>query len=145
MNQHVRAGGMQGARDLRADAARAAGDQDDLIAQGKIFLSGAHAAATIPQWLAQRELSRKTTRRSGHCALVARAPTATDRRRRLARVSSDTWIWRCMRRDWATTAAAREKLGPGGDFMTAPEISRLFGACVAVQCAEILPQLKLGP
>jgi SAM-dependent MidA family methyltransferase len=30
------------------------------------------------------------------------------------------------------------KLGAGGDFTTAPEISGLFGACVAVQCAEIL-------
>lgn len=30
------------------------------------------------------------------------------------------------------------KLGSGGDFTTAPEISGLFGACVAVQCAEIL-------
>jgi SAM-dependent MidA family methyltransferase len=33
------------------------------------------------------------------------------------------------------------KLGAGGDFTTAPEVSRLFGACVAVQCAEILPAL----
>jgi SAM-dependent MidA family methyltransferase len=30
------------------------------------------------------------------------------------------------------------KLGVDGDFTTAPEVSRLFGACVAVQCAEIL-------
>jgi SAM-dependent MidA family methyltransferase len=30
-----------------------------------------------------------------------------------------------------------EKLGAGGDFTTAPETSRLFGACVALQCAEI--------
>jgi SAM-dependent MidA family methyltransferase len=33
------------------------------------------------------------------------------------------------------------KLGPGGDFTTAPEVSGLFSACVAVQCAEILPSL----
>jgi SAM-dependent MidA family methyltransferase len=31
-----------------------------------------------------------------------------------------------------------EKLGADGDFTTAPEVSRLFGACVAVQCAEVL-------
>jgi len=30
-----------------------------------------------------------------------------------------------------------QKLGPSGDFTTAPEVSRLFGACVALQCAEI--------
>jgi SAM-dependent MidA family methyltransferase len=31
-----------------------------------------------------------------------------------------------------------EKLGPGGDFTTAPEVSSLFGRCVARQCAEVL-------
>jgi SAM-dependent MidA family methyltransferase len=36
------------------------------------------------------------------------------------------------------------KLGADGDFTTAPEVSRLFGACVAVQCAEILSELHLG-
>lgn len=34
------------------------------------------------------------------------------------------------------------KLGAEGDFTTAPELSRLFGACLAVQCAEILPELR---
>ncbi|HEY2781933.1 MAG TPA: SAM-dependent methyltransferase [Steroidobacteraceae bacterium] len=36
------------------------------------------------------------------------------------------------------------KLGADGDFTTAPEVSRLFGACVAVQCAEILSCLRAG-
>jgi SAM-dependent MidA family methyltransferase len=36
------------------------------------------------------------------------------------------------------------KLGAGGDFTTAPEVSRLFGACVAVQCAEVLRGLGAG-
>jgi SAM-dependent MidA family methyltransferase len=31
-----------------------------------------------------------------------------------------------------------QKLGKDGDFTTAPEVSRLFGACVAVQCAEVM-------
>jgi SAM-dependent MidA family methyltransferase len=31
-----------------------------------------------------------------------------------------------------------QKLGRDGDFTTAPEVSALFGACVAVQCAEVL-------
>src|SRR6202166_4012567 len=35
-------------------------------------------------------------------------------------------------------SAGAHKLGAGGDFTTAPEISRLYGACVARQCAEIL-------
>jgi SAM-dependent MidA family methyltransferase len=35
-----------------------------------------------------------------------------------------------------------QKFGAGGDFTTAPEISRLFGACVAVQCAEILERFN---
>jgi SAM-dependent MidA family methyltransferase len=38
-------------------------------------------------------------------------------------------------------SAGAHKLGVGGDFTTAPEISRLFGACVARQCAEILSAL----
>jgi SAM-dependent MidA family methyltransferase len=33
-----------------------------------------------------------------------------------------------------------QKLGAHGDFTTAPEVSSLFGACVAVQCAEILDE-----
>jgi SAM-dependent MidA family methyltransferase len=37
-----------------------------------------------------------------------------------------------------------EKLGAGGDFTTAPEVSQLFGACVAVQCAEVLRNLTAG-
>jgi SAM-dependent MidA family methyltransferase len=35
-------------------------------------------------------------------------------------------------------SAGARKLGAGGDFTTAPEISSLFGACVAKQCAEVL-------
>lgn len=47
--------------------------------------------------------------------------------------------------------AGSVKLGPGGDFVTAPEVSPLFGACVATQCAEALGRLgggdilELGP
>jgi SAM-dependent MidA family methyltransferase len=41
-------------------------------------------------------------------------------------------------------SAGAHKLGIGGDFTTAPEISRLFGACVARQCAEILSALREG-
>src|SRR5580704_10849909 len=37
-----------------------------------------------------------------------------------------------------------QKLGRDGDFTTAPEISPLFGACVAVQCAEVLRSLGTG-
>lgn len=38
-------------------------------------------------------------------------------------------------------SAGAQKLGPGGDFTTAPEISALFGACVGKQCAEVLAAL----
>ena len=41
-------------------------------------------------------------------------------------------------------SAGARKLGAGGDFTTAPEISRLFGACVARQCAEVLSALGGG-
>ncbi|HYB65225.1 MAG TPA: SAM-dependent methyltransferase, partial [Steroidobacteraceae bacterium] len=35
-------------------------------------------------------------------------------------------------------SAGSWKLGAGGDFVTAPEVSELFGRCVAQQCAEVL-------
>ncbi len=35
-------------------------------------------------------------------------------------------------------SAGAAKMGAGGDFVTAPEISDLFGRCVARQCAEVL-------
>jgi SAM-dependent MidA family methyltransferase len=41
-------------------------------------------------------------------------------------------------------SAGAQKLGVGGDFTTAPEVSRLFGACAARQCAEILHALGGG-
>src|SRR5258705_13126871 len=41
-------------------------------------------------------------------------------------------------------SAGAHKLGAGGDFTTAPEISPLFGACVARQCAEVLGALEMG-
>lgn len=41
-------------------------------------------------------------------------------------------------------SAGARKLGSGGDFTTAPEISSLFGACVARQCAEVFDELGGG-
>src|ERR1700726_1744214 len=41
-------------------------------------------------------------------------------------------------------SAGARKLGAGGDFTTAPEVSSLFGCCVARQCAEILRELGHG-
>jgi len=41
-------------------------------------------------------------------------------------------------------SAGARKFGPGGDFTTAPEISSLFGACVAQQCADVLRDLGAG-
>jgi len=35
-----------------------------------------------------------------------------------------------------------EKLGKDGDFTTAPELSSLFGACVAVQCEQVLAHIE---
>ncbi|MGH8187162.1 MAG: SAM-dependent methyltransferase, partial [Steroidobacteraceae bacterium] len=39
-------------------------------------------------------------------------------------------------------SAGAEKLGSGGDFVTAPEISPLFSRCVASQCREILEHVS---
>ena len=41
-------------------------------------------------------------------------------------------------------AAGAHKLGAGGDFVTAPELSPVFGRCVATQCADVFSQLEGG-
>lgn len=40
--------------------------------------------------------------------------------------------------------AGAQKFGPAGDFVTAPEVSPLFGRCIAAQCAEVLERLGGG-
>jgi SAM-dependent MidA family methyltransferase len=41
-------------------------------------------------------------------------------------------------------SAGAVKLGAGGDFVTAPEVSQLFGQCLARQCAEVLAETGGG-
>src|SRR6201985_2326535 len=41
-------------------------------------------------------------------------------------------------------SAGSVKLGSGGDFVTAPEISDLFSRCVARQCAQVLSETGGG-
>lgn len=41
-------------------------------------------------------------------------------------------------------AAGARKFGAGGDFITAPEVSPLFGGCLARQVAEVLGTLRSG-
>jgi SAM-dependent MidA family methyltransferase len=41
-------------------------------------------------------------------------------------------------------SAGATKLGAGGDFVTAPEVSSLFSRCLATQCGEILQQVSGG-
>src|SRR6185369_1029952 len=41
-------------------------------------------------------------------------------------------------------SAGAHKLGAGGDFTTAPELSRLFGHCLAQHCDQVLTALGTG-
>jgi len=40
--------------------------------------------------------------------------------------------------------AGAQKFGDGGDFVTAPEVSNLFGQCLAAQCCEVLQLIEGG-
>jgi SAM-dependent MidA family methyltransferase len=41
-------------------------------------------------------------------------------------------------------SAGATKLGAGGDFVTAPEVSSLFSRCLATQCGEVLQHVSGG-
>src|SRR6185312_13820279 len=41
-------------------------------------------------------------------------------------------------------SAGAAKIGAAGDFVTAPEVSDLFGRCVARQCAQVLSETGGG-
>ena len=41
-------------------------------------------------------------------------------------------------------SAGQRKFGSGGDFVTAPEISPLFGRCLANACSEVLESIQGG-
>jgi SAM-dependent MidA family methyltransferase len=41
-------------------------------------------------------------------------------------------------------SAGAQKFGAAGDFVTAPEISPLFGRCIARTCGEVLERLETG-
>src|SRR5215510_4058896 len=41
-------------------------------------------------------------------------------------------------------SAGSVKLGQAGDFVTAPEVSSLFGRCLGAQCAEVFERIGGG-
>jgi SAM-dependent MidA family methyltransferase len=91
----------------------------------------------------QRELVLNDAQ-AGHCALVREYLT-------LEIAAAGGWLSFERYMELALYApglgyysAGAHKLGEGGDFTTAPEVSPLFGACVARQCAEILSALDEG-
>ena len=49
-----------------------------------------------------------------------------------------SWSWRLYAPGLGYYSAGAVKLGAGGDFVTAPEMSKLFAQCLARQCAEVL-------
>ena len=90
----------------------------------------------------QRELMLNDAQ-ARHCALM--------REYLAAEINAEGWLSFERFMDLALYApglgyysAGAHKLGVGGDFTTAPEVSRLFGACVARQCAEVLGELGEG-
>ena len=49
-----------------------------------------------------------------------------------------------MRRDSAITSAGARKFGAAGDFVTAPELTPLFGAALATAAADVIDRLPDG-
>ncbi len=150
MDEDARTRGMQRARDLGADAPRAAGDQDHLTAQGR-------ASRSVPPCEERYRIVRAACTHAASDARIdermkqaahragARALGGRNRRAPAAGSSFERYM------DIALYApgsgyysAGAHKLGRGGDFTTAPEISRLFGACVAQQCADVLQRMARG-
>jgi hypothetical protein len=137
VNEYIRTGGVQGSRDLRADAARAPGNEHHLVLERRILDTGCHGDTTIRQapWNVN---SRRMMRQQLTWRVCAPAS-----RREIAAGGGYLSFEKFM--DFALYApglgyysGGAQKLGRDGDFTTAPEVSALFGACVAVQCAEVL-------
>lgn len=55
------------------------------------------------------------------------------------------WMERCLYAPGlGYYSAGSRKFGSAGDFVTAPELSPLFGRCLAQTCARVLEQLEAG-
>lgn len=81
--------------------------------------------------LAERELSRAVVERVGEEIRRAGGAIGFDRYMSIALYEPGIGYY----------AGGRRKFGAAGDFVTAPELSPLFGACLATQLARWLPVL----
>ena len=140
--QHqVRAAGVHEARDLGAHALGGAGDQDGLAGKQCGFAGGRGRRSWEPIMTASAPrsmlppLSAEERRHSEALAELIRAQVRA------------AGGWLSFERFMALAlyapglgyySAGARKLGPGGDFVTAPQMSGLFSRCLARTCAEVL-------
>ena len=92
------------------------------------------ANATAPQDPIANDISHRLSERIRHEIALAGGRIGFDRFMELALYAPGLGYY----------VAGAAKLGAGGDFVTAPEISPLFGRCIAAQCAQVLELLHGG-
>lgn len=149
---HIHARGVQDAGGGRAQPPPCAGYQGDPAAQPRCCIMP-HAVFR-PEWLTITITEIRMPRLPDH-QLPAPPPEAQAHSARLAErlraaiEKAGGWIPFEHYMDLALYApglgyysAGAQKFGAAGDFVTAPEISALFGRCVARQCHDILAQLE---
>lgn len=137
VNNNGGARSMQCTRNRRAQPLCAAGNQNHFVVQCHVThnVTMLHTAHTLPPLTAdeQTHSERLIALIRKECA-VNNGWLAFDRFMELALYAPGMGYY----------SAGAHKLGAGGDFITAPEVSSLFSQCVASQCAEVLHNLTGG-
>ena len=156
MDEHASAGTVQGSDDLRTHAPRASGDENHFAVERSAEMPP--CAGTIPDCPPCGYIGRAPP--IGAAPDVKEVVLSEEELEHAARMherlnaeiqAAGGWIGFERYMDIALYApglgyysAGARKLGMGGDFVTAPEVSNLFGACLAIQCADVLERLSDG-
>ena len=135
----IRARSMQFARDSRAHPARGTRDQRSLAGQRAVSCGLVDIECDYDRICSRTQCFRRLSADEerafrGRCGLDSRAHRGGRRVAVLRGFHGAGAV--CARIGLLQCGSV--KLGAGGDFVTAPEVSDLFSRCVARQCADVL-------